>query len=334
MSPAFRVLVWIFGLGLAGAAAHAQGRGQGPAREITQIRGDLYFARTGSHNTVFLVTPEGIILGDPISTEIAAWLRGELDSRFKQPVRYIVYSHHDFDHAEGAAVFPQAQVVAHANVLRNLDGRLHRLAGGNVDSNKNSRLEREEARGGYLSNFDRLDRNKDNALSPAELNEEIRKVDVAYTERHTLTLGGKMVQLIHPGRNHSDDMTVMYFPVERAVFAVDFIYPGTMPNTRANSAYDWTPLREWIASIRAVEALDFETFLGGHGRPGTKAEVTRNREFLEDVSAAVSKGLAEGRTLEELKKTITLDKYSAWPNFAAARLDHVEAAYNNLRDYK
>jgi glyoxylase-like metal-dependent hydrolase (beta-lactamase superfamily II) len=298
------------------------------------VRGDLYFARTGSHNTVFLVTPEGIILGDPISTDIAAWLKSELDARFKVPVRYVVYSHHDFDHAEGAAAFPQAQVVAHANVVSNLDGRLHRLAGGNVDTNRNGRLEREEARGGYLSSFDRLDRNKDNALTPAELNEEIRKVDITYTDRHTLSLGGKTVQLIHPGRNHSDDMTVMYFPVERAVFAVDFIYPGTMPNTRANSAYDWMPLREWIASIETVEAFDFETFLGGHGRPGTKAEVTRNREFLEDISAAVSRGIAEGKTLDELKKTVTLDKYSAWPNFATARLDHVEAAFINLREYR
>ena len=329
-----RMLCVLAALACTASPAAAQGRGQAPAREITQARGDLYFARTGSHNTVFLVTPEGIILGDPISTEISTWLKGELDRRFKQPVRYVVYSHHDFDHAEGAAVFPQAQVVAHANVVRNLDGRLHRLAGGNVDTNKNGRLEREEARGGYLSNFDRLDRDKDNALSPGELNAEIRKVDITYTDRHTLTLGGKTVQLIHPGRSHSDDMTVMYFPAERAVFAVDVIYPGTMPNTRANSAYDWTPLREWIGSIKAVEALDFDTFLGGHGRPGTKADVTRNREFLEDIAAAVSKGIAEGKSLDELKESVTLEQYSAWPNFAAARLDHIEAAYINLRDYK
>jgi glyoxylase-like metal-dependent hydrolase (beta-lactamase superfamily II) len=306
-----------------------------PTREIVQVRGDLYFVRGGSHNTVFLVTPDGIIMGDPISTELATWLKAELDRRFGKTVQHIVYSHHDFDHAEGAAVFGRStQVVAHENVVRNLDGRLHRLAGGNVDTNGNGRLEREEARGGYLSNFDRLDRNKDNAITPAEMNQEIRMPDVTYNTRHTLSLGGKTVELIHPGRNHSDDMTVMYFPAERAVFAVDFIYPGTTPNTRANSAYDWTPLREWIASLKAVEALDFDTFLGGHGRQGTKAEVTMNREFLEDVAAAVAKGMAEGKSLAELKKTITLDKYSAWPNFAANRETHIEAAYYNLRDYR
>jgi glyoxylase-like metal-dependent hydrolase (beta-lactamase superfamily II) len=321
---------------IAGTLAYAQGgRGQAPAREIVQVRGDLHFVRAGSHNTVFLVTPDGIILGDPISTEVATWLKSEIDRRFGGPVRYIVYSHHDFDHAEGAAVFaPAAQVVAHENVVENLDGTLHRLAGGNVDTNGNGRIERAEAGGGYLSNFDRLDRNDDDVVTPAEMNQEIQPPDITYTSRHTLSLGGKTVELLHPGRNHSDDMTVMYFPAERAVFAVDFIYPGTTPNTRATSAYDWTPLREWVASLRAVEALDFDTILPGHGRIGTRAEVTMNREFLEDISAAVSKALAAGQSLDEMKTAITLDKYGAWPNFANARAAHIEAAYRNLRDVR
>jgi glyoxylase-like metal-dependent hydrolase (beta-lactamase superfamily II) len=311
----------------------SQGRG-GQARplEITQIRGDLYYV-SGSANTVFLVTPEGIILADPVSTQQATWLKPELDRRFNKPVRYIIYSHHDFDHAEGGAVFgPAAQVIAHENVAKNLDGKLHRLAGGNVDRNNNGRLDRDEASGGYLTNFDRLDRNHDGAITPDELNQEIRKPDITYTGRRTLTLGGKTVELIYPGRNHSDDMTVVYFPAERAVLAVDFIFPGTTPPVWGE--YDWTPLREWIASIKTVEALDFDTLIAGHGaRLGTKADAVSNREFLEDLSAAVSKGMAEGKSLDELKRTITLQKYAKWPNLATALPTNIEEAYKNLRDY-
>ena len=40
----------------------AQGRGQARPREIVQIRGDLYYV-SGSANTVFLVTPDGVIHG-------------------------------------------------------------------------------------------------------------------------------------------------------------------------------------------------------------------------------------------------------------------------------
>ena len=40
---------------------------------------------------------------------------------------------------------------------------------------------------------------------------------------HTSTLGGKTVELIYPARNHSDDMKVVYFPVEQTVLAVDHL---------------------------------------------------------------------------------------------------------------
>jgi glyoxylase-like metal-dependent hydrolase (beta-lactamase superfamily II) len=305
--------------------------GQAPAREIVKVAGEVYFVRTGSHNTVVYATPDGLILGDPISTEVATWLKPELERRFKQPVRHIVYSHHDFDHAEGAAVFSGATIWAHENVAKNLDGQLHRLAGGNVDTNKNGRLERSEASGGYLSNFDRLDRNKDGAITPQEMNQEIVKPTRTYSSRQTITLGGRTIELMHPGANHSDDMTVIYFPAERVAFAVDFIYPGTTPGVWAS--YDGTPMSEWIASIKAVESLNFDVLLPGHGRQGTKADVAANRKFLEDVAGAVRLGILEGRELDELKKTVTLQAYAAWPNFATGRVSHVEQAYANLRTW-
>lgn len=164
-----------------------------------------------------------------------------------------------------------------------------------MDTNGNGKLDRTEASGGYVPNFERLDRNHDGAIAPDELNFEIRKPDSTYKDCRALTLGGKTVELLYPGRNHSDDMSVVYFPAGRAVMAVDFILPGSVPPVWAE--YDWTPLREWIASIKAVEALDFDILIPGHGkRLGTRADVVANREFLEDVMAAVSKGIAEGKS--------------------------------------
>jgi hypothetical protein len=63
---------------------------RGPAREIIPITGDLYRARNGNWYAIFLVTSEGIILGDPINTDFAQWLETELDARFDVPVRYVV----------------------------------------------------------------------------------------------------------------------------------------------------------------------------------------------------------------------------------------------------
>ena len=60
---------------------------QAESYEIVQVADGLYSAaytspRAISHRAVFLVTDEGIILADPISTEFATWLKSEIDERF------------------------------------------------------------------------------------------------------------------------------------------------------------------------------------------------------------------------------------------------------------
>jgi glyoxylase-like metal-dependent hydrolase (beta-lactamase superfamily II) len=55
-------------------------------QEIGRLAGDVYFARMDDYLSVFMVTPDGIVLVEPISSEFATWLKGELATRFKVPV--------------------------------------------------------------------------------------------------------------------------------------------------------------------------------------------------------------------------------------------------------
>lgn len=55
-----------------------QPRPQSPGRTIANITKDLYRFGNGVWFGVFLVTPNGIILIDPISTDLATWLKEEL----------------------------------------------------------------------------------------------------------------------------------------------------------------------------------------------------------------------------------------------------------------
>src|SRR5579863_10361720 len=91
----------LFLAGLAAIAWERQAAAQAPqppvqqpppqglrGRTITKITGDLYRFGNGVWFGVFLVTPNGIILVDPISTDLAAWLKQELSQRFPGvPVR-------------------------------------------------------------------------------------------------------------------------------------------------------------------------------------------------------------------------------------------------------
>ena len=333
------------------SAATAVVYGQrGPARSITNVAGDLYRASNGNWLTIFLVTPDGIILGDPINRAFSTWLRAELATRFKVPVRYVVYSHSHWDHAEGGDVFADtATFVAHQNMLRNMDGRYPHMPGDMIDRNDNGAIDPEEidiptkTRPGVCGwgpgFFQTWDHNKDGKVQPAELQRDIRRPDIVYSDRMRLELGGRVVELVHPGLNHSDDMTVMYFPAERVVFASDFL-ADALVTTNFNSLpsacgpFDGTPLSEWVRSYRTVEALDFDVLAPGHGALFTKSDVSRGREFFEDLIAAVSAGMAAGEELAELEKTILLEKYKDWAQYDRLRVYNIRAAYQNLKTYR
>ena len=331
---------------LLAATLVVQAQPRGPAREILPLTGDLYRARNGNWYTVFLVTRDGIILGDPINPAFAEWLKGELSTRFKVPVRYVVYSHSHFDHAAGGAVFADtARFVAHENMLRNMDGRYPHMPGDMVDRNRNGAIDPDEidiptkAAPGVCGMgpgfFASIDRDKNGLVPPPELQADIHRPDIVYSERMRITLGGRTVDLIHPGLNHSDDATVMHFQEERVIFATEFLAdalvttnPRSLPSTC--SAFDRHPLSEWITSYRTVEALDFDRVAPGHGNVFDKPVVTETREFFEYLVAQVSAGIQSGRPLADLKETVTLERYKGWANYERLRRMTVEAAYVNL----
>ena len=93
-------------------------------------------------------------------------------------------------------------------------------------------------------------------------------------------------------------------------------------------------MSEWIKSYRTIEALDFDVLAQGHGNLlFKKADVTEAREYFEDLTNAVTLGISQRKSLEELKRTILLDKYKDWAFYQRLRKDNIEAAYNNLRMY-
>ncbi|MGI9483818.1 MAG: MBL fold metallo-hydrolase [Hyphomicrobiales bacterium] len=93
-------------------------------RAITQIKGDLYRFQNNFHYSVFYVTPEGVIVTDPINAEAAKWLKAEIKSRFDKPIKFLVYSHDHRDHIAGGEVFAEdgAIVVAHQRAKEVIEG--------------------------------------------------------------------------------------------------------------------------------------------------------------------------------------------------------------------
>lgn len=147
--------------------------------------------------------------------------------------------------------------------------------------------------------------------------------DITFTDRMTLTLGGKTVELIYPGLSHSDNMIVMRFPEERAVFAVDFISVNRLPYMNLNDSY----FPEWIEAVQEVEAMDFDILVPGHGPLGTKADVSEHRRYLQALYSAVLDAARKGQSLEEMKKSITLEEFKDMAMYDKWRELNIEGVY-------
>ena len=92
-----------------------------PKRSITNIAGDVYQFKNNFHNSVFMVTPGGIIFVDPINKGASTWLKAELTRRFNRPVKYVIYSHDHADHISGGEVFADTAIfVSHVQAKEDI----------------------------------------------------------------------------------------------------------------------------------------------------------------------------------------------------------------------
>jgi glyoxylase-like metal-dependent hydrolase (beta-lactamase superfamily II) len=307
---------------------------QQPPRGIVNITGQLYRAQNNNHYTVFLVTPEGIIMSDPINRDFARWLKSEFASRFKVPVRYVLYTHRDWDHASGGVVFADtAEFVGHQNMLVALAPPAGNppLTGDalKMDGNRNGLIERSEATGDTSQRFSLFDYDRDNILNGAELARgsvsDVYPPTTIFSDRHTVTLAGKRVTMTYLGIAHADDSSVIHFPDERAVFSADILQVKRLPGGLAPT------VGSWIDALRTINALDFDHALTGHALAGTKKDAADLLRYLEDISTGVASGIAAGRTLAEIQKTLTLDAYKGFERWDTTREAHIAAVYATFK---
>ena len=134
---------------------------------------------------------------------------------------------------------------------------------------------------------------------------------VTFSDNLTIELGGTVVELSHVGRNHSDNSVVMRFPAERVLFAVDFIPVNELPFRDFPDG--WMP--DWIDSLKRVEAMDFDVLAPGHGSLGSKTNVGAVRVYLEELRAEVTRLAREGKSLDEIKQAVKMEKYASWGSY-------------------
>lgn len=153
---------------------------------------------------------------------------------------------------------------------------------------------------------------------------------LTFSEAMELHLGDAVVQLAHVGRNHSNNSVVMQFPAQRAIFAVDFIPVQALAFRDHPDGY----LEEWIESLYRVEGMDFDILLPGHGPVGRKEHVAEFRVYLQTLMSEVLAGIRAGRSLDELKQSMRLERYANWQGYAQMRELNIEGTYRYFDNFR
>jgi hypothetical protein len=122
----------------------------------------------------------------------------------------------------------------------------------------------------------------------------------------------------------------MRFPAERVLFAVDFIPVKAVAFRNFPDAY----IPDWIESLKRVETMDFDILAPGHGALGSKEDVRAYRGYMEDLHTAVLDAARAGKSVDEMKQSIKLDKYKDWFRYEEFLPLNIEGMYRYISIYR
>ena len=250
-----------------------------PQIATTKVDGtdNVYIFRNGNHQSMFVVTKDGVIATDPIAYGRPTGGQTYLDEIKKvtdKPVKYVIYSHHHFDHIAGGKAFKDAgaKFIAHKRAKE-------RLA---VLKDPHTVLPDETVGDGG----------------------------------RTLKLGGTTIELKYVGLNHSDSSLVMLLPKEKILFVVDTVPVGTMPGRGMIDFYP-VEAEDSIKRIIALDWERLIPGHPGapNGRLGTKKDAQDVLALYQEASAEMKKMGQDGKCWDAAEKEFKLPKYASWPGY-------------------
>lgn len=150
---------------------------------------------------------------------------------------------------------------------------------------------------------------------------------IRFSETMQFTQGDKTFELTSLGPGHGDDMIAMVIRPENVGFVVDVasskrLFYRDFPNANID---------DWIRQVRTLQALDFDTLVGGHGAVGVKSDIDDALAYLQELRSAVLAGLKAGKSTEQLNGSIMMEKYNSWANYDNWRVLNIQGMARHLQ---
>ena len=261
-------IFFCFALTAAGVALAQERTGPPPMLSIKPIRGGAYWVEGGRANTGFVIGKTGVIVIDAQMTPQTAQQEVAAISQLtEKPVTTLIITHADPDHAGGIPFYPAtAKLIEHENAYsEELVSAANPAAG---------------------------------ALGPVYQRVIAHKPWKTIASTETVTIDGVRMVLMYVAPAHTSGDLIIYLPASKIIYAGDIITSnlGKYPVVHLGGSS-----LGWIATMKAILALDATTYVGGHGAFETKAQLQKRVRNAEERRAAVKVLVEQGKTLAESK---------------------------------
>lgn len=261
-------------------------------------------------NAAVIVNSDHVLVVDTHSKPSAAkaLIRQIGDEITKLPVRYVVDSHLHGDHAMGNEAYPEVfgasvEVISSVKTrewleklgMPRLKESLDSIPQQMADLRAKLETSEDESERAILREFiGGLEAYKKEMTPP-----RVTLPTMTFDRRLVIHRGGREIHLLFLGRAHTAGDVVAFVPSERVIATGDLLH-GLLPYMG-----DGFP-DEWPATLKALEELEFDRVVPGHGSiQQGKSVLGQFRGYVEEVAERVKRGIERGEPLAELQKTIT-----------------------------
>jgi len=230
-------------------------------------------------NAGIVVGDDGVLVIDTLTAPLhakafIAAIRRVTD----KPFRHVVYTHHHGDHINGAQFFEGATIVGHpycrGEVVKQVPGpALWAKRAGWADGTEPRRI-----------------------LPPA----------LTSDQKMTYHYGGATVELLPMVPAHTYGDIVVNIPEHKVLFAGDIAFFYVAP--WCQNAHP----SKWIDTCEAIERMDVQTIVAGHGPLGTKSELADMRGYLALLKGEARKRYDAKVSAGRAAADIRLGKYDNW----------------------
>jgi len=303
----------------------------------------------GGNSVAILGSDAVLVVDSGHFPDLTQRMIADIKSKTGKPVRYLVITHWHDDHNTGnsvyAAAFPGLDIISTSFTRSAMNAYNPKILQGELDQYPSylelaqKSLETgkgpdgkplSEANKVFFTNL------MDVIIKDTPQLKESRYLgpNVTFTDQMSIDLGGREVKVFWPGNANTAGDAVVYVPDQKLLITGDIL---VWPVPYAGNSY----IGSWIHVLDKLLAMDVSVIIPGHGPVmHDKTYMKTVRQLLVDLNDQVKQGIAQGLSLEQVKKKVTMQTYKdeltqgipervyAWDNYF---IPAIESAWNEQK---